>query len=338
MESVYKLSKYSQKISEACRSKQLDKVMEYNKHELAHINKLSKYFGNQKGGAEVQEVVGAVQELVKAVVADRDASISTLQQLVQEKSSVIEQIDDEVEGRVISLFKEEGEARSAPTPAVVLQKVQRLKEERDTLTKANETLQGEKKAVQDSASRESGLLAGIRVTLEAKEKELAQAKQDLDQARSQTSALQQSLDKVAQEASASTQEVTAQNKQLQAKVLQLEQANKSKEQELSRTQAEAKLISETNDKTQVRIRELEKATAEAEVQFQQINRKTTSAMLQLEGELKAKNEELAEVQAKLKAKDTRIAELEQAVADTKRMMKEGEDKLKASLGELQSRK
>jgi chromosome segregation ATPase len=69
MDSVYKLSKYSQKIYEACRAKQLNKVMEYNKHELAYINKLSKYFGNQKGGADttIKDVVDAVGEVLKEV-------------------------------------------------------------------------------------------------------------------------------------------------------------------------------------------------------------------------------------------------------------------------------
>jgi hypothetical protein len=74
MDSVYKLSKYSQKIDEACRTNQLNKVMEYNKHELAYINKLSKYFGNQKGGATAEQVVGAVSRLVQKVV---DATLNT---------------------------------------------------------------------------------------------------------------------------------------------------------------------------------------------------------------------------------------------------------------------
>jgi chromosome segregation ATPase len=76
MESVYKLSKYSQKIDEACRTNQLNKVMEYNKHELAYINKLSKYFGNQKGGAEVEDVVDAVTKLVQKVVNGKDAKMN----------------------------------------------------------------------------------------------------------------------------------------------------------------------------------------------------------------------------------------------------------------------
>jgi chromosome segregation ATPase len=65
MDSVYKLTKYSQKIDEACRSKQLDKVIEYNKHELTYINKLSKYFGNQKGGATVDDVIAEIDKVLE---------------------------------------------------------------------------------------------------------------------------------------------------------------------------------------------------------------------------------------------------------------------------------
>ena len=81
MDSVYKLSKYSQKIDEACRAKQLNKVMEYNKHELTYINKLSKYFGNQKGGAGVEEVVEVVKvvlEEVAGIVRGKDVEIENL--------------------------------------------------------------------------------------------------------------------------------------------------------------------------------------------------------------------------------------------------------------------
>jgi DNA repair exonuclease SbcCD ATPase subunit len=193
MESVYKLSKYSQKISEACRTNQLNKVMEYNQHELAHINKLSKYFGNQKGGAEVGDVVGAVGELVQDVVADRNRVIDRLQQSVREKSRDIEQIDKVFEGE--KAFKL-SEAQSAPQPEVVLQKVQKLKQEKDRLTRENETLQGEMSAAQGSISRNDDALVRIQKALELKIQELEQAKQELAQARSQTSDLQQRLNTV----------------------------------------------------------------------------------------------------------------------------------------------
>ena len=98
MESVYKLSKYSQKISEACRAKQLNKVMEYNQHELAHINKLSKYFGNQKGGADVQAVVKAVSELVQAVVTDKDAEMKSFLQDINEQIKLEEEKAFSLEG------------------------------------------------------------------------------------------------------------------------------------------------------------------------------------------------------------------------------------------------
>jgi chromosome segregation ATPase len=82
MDSVYKLSKYSQKIDEACRAKQLDKVMEYNKHEIAYINKLSKYFGNQKGGATtVEQVVEAVKQVLNEAVANKDEEIKRINRI-----------------------------------------------------------------------------------------------------------------------------------------------------------------------------------------------------------------------------------------------------------------
>ena len=112
MESVYKLSKYSQKIDEACRTNQLNKVMEYNKHELAYINKLSKYFGNQKGGATVEQVVEAVKELVDVVVADKDVVMNEF----------LQAIDNVFEGRVIKVFDEPQQL----IPADILQKVREL--------------------------------------------------------------------------------------------------------------------------------------------------------------------------------------------------------------------
>jgi chromosome segregation ATPase len=250
MESVYKLSKYSQKISEACRAKQLNKVMEYNQHELAHINKLSKYFGNQKGGATVEKVVDAVGELVRDVVADRNRAIDVLQGLVLEKSNVIEQIDNEVEGTAFSV----SEAQPAPKPADVLQKVQKLKEERDKLSRDIEILQGEKSAVQGSATRHANILAGIHANLDDKEQELAQA-------RSYASNLQQRLDQVAQEAS-------AKNDQLEEKVQQLGQ-------ELSNARAEINSISEARitfrTSAKAKISELEEARTRAQEELQAKN-------------------------------------------------------------------
>lgn len=227
MESVYKLSKYSQKISEACRSKQLDKVMEYNKHELAHINKLSKYFGNQKGGATVDQVVGAIGELVRDVVADRDASISTLQQLVEKNSKVIAQIDNEVEGeKAIDLSDEGGEAQPAPTPAVVLQKVKNLKEERDELTRENEALKREKGEVQDTATRSTGIVESIRVTLENKVQELDQAKAQLAQARDEIEKLNAQAQSYKDAATVSAKSVVSKDKELATVRAQLaDQAN-----------------------------------------------------------------------------------------------------------------
>jgi hypothetical protein len=56
MDSVYKLTKYSQKITDACQKKQYEKIGLYNKHENLYIKKLNEYFGNQKGGADLEEL------------------------------------------------------------------------------------------------------------------------------------------------------------------------------------------------------------------------------------------------------------------------------------------
>jgi hypothetical protein len=113
MESVYKLSKYSQKIDEACRTNQLNKVMEYNKHELAYINKLSKYFGNQKGGATAELVVEAVKELVQTVNASKDAKMNEF----------LQQIDNAVEPKAFDVFVDPPQL----IPDEILQKVRELK-------------------------------------------------------------------------------------------------------------------------------------------------------------------------------------------------------------------
>jgi chromosome segregation ATPase len=204
MESVYKLSKYSQKIDEACRTNQLNKVMEYNKHELAYINKLSKYFGNQKGGATVELVVAAVQDLVQAVVGDRDRVIGLLQQSVREKSSVIEQIKGVIEGKAFSIGV--GEAQTALRPEDVLRKVQTLKQERDELTRKNETLKREKDEVQGSASRGDSIVQRIQAVLNTKEQELTQAQQISKQTTDAMVNLQSEL----QSAKAELAEATAQ--------------------------------------------------------------------------------------------------------------------------------
>jgi hypothetical protein len=98
MDSVYKLTKYSQKIDEACRSKQLDKVIEYNKHELTYINKLSKYFGNQKGGAAtVEELFGAIEEvLIEARVKfiDLKSANEFAKTTINEKEEIIKTITE----------------------------------------------------------------------------------------------------------------------------------------------------------------------------------------------------------------------------------------------------
>jgi chromosome segregation ATPase len=102
MESVYKLSKYSQKISEACRAKQLDKVMEYNNHELAYINKLSKYFNNQKGGAGVDEVFAAIREAINKQTAKLEEQVLELRRALEK---AVKEADQERQGHVDAMQK-----------------------------------------------------------------------------------------------------------------------------------------------------------------------------------------------------------------------------------------
>jgi chromosome segregation ATPase len=114
MDSVYKLSKYSQKIDEACRAKQLNKVMEYNKHELTYINKLSKYFGNQKGGATVEEVVGEVEAVLREVaevVRGKDNEIKQVRNLFDEIKIELVQTQKKAEKHLKSLEKAQEEAQ-----------------------------------------------------------------------------------------------------------------------------------------------------------------------------------------------------------------------------------
>jgi len=99
MESVYKLSKYSQKISEACRAKQLDKVMEYNNHELAYINKLSKYFNNQKGGATADDIIAVIVRIIEKRTNELQEDIRNLTAELSNKNEDITQLSKLIENR-----------------------------------------------------------------------------------------------------------------------------------------------------------------------------------------------------------------------------------------------
>jgi chromosome segregation ATPase len=94
MDSVYKLSKYSQKISEACRAKQLDKVMEYNNHELAYINKLSKYFNNQKGGASAEQIIAVIERIIEKRTNELEEEIRNLKAELTNKIEEIKQLSN----------------------------------------------------------------------------------------------------------------------------------------------------------------------------------------------------------------------------------------------------
>lgn len=195
MESVYKLSKYSQKIDEACRTNQLNKVMEYNKHELAYINKLSKYFGNQKGGATVEQVVEAVKELVDVVVDDKNMEMNTF----------LQAIDNAVEGKILEIF---GRVQLL-TKGDILQKVGALKEQKDeqeaTLQQVTDNFkQVNHEFKQQNTTRAQDLKQAqddlAKAVAESLAKDKAQA--ELAQAKDQTSLireLQDRLNKIGEE-------------------------------------------------------------------------------------------------------------------------------------------
>lgn len=71
MDSVYKLTKYSQKITDACQKKQYEKIGLYNKHENLYIKKLNEYFCNQKGGAtadDLRDFFGKITDSISDII------------------------------------------------------------------------------------------------------------------------------------------------------------------------------------------------------------------------------------------------------------------------------
>jgi uncharacterized protein (UPF0305 family) len=125
MESVYKLSKYSQKIGEACRAKQLDKVIEYNKHELAYINKLSKYFNNQKGGANVDEVFDVLKEAIDNIKKEAQQAQQAQQAELAKTQQELEQAKEETSRAQQELL--EVQKALAESAQNIQQQVQRIK-------------------------------------------------------------------------------------------------------------------------------------------------------------------------------------------------------------------
>ena len=316
MESVYKLSKYSQKISEACRAKQLNKVMEYNQHELAHINKLSKYFGNQKGGdATVEQVVRAVSMLVQEVSSDKDAVMNTF----------LQKIDNAVEPKAFELFND-------PPPLIhdeILQKVRALVNSKERITEQfkkhseQETiLKGEMQIIYTTIYTANGGQRGEQqnVTKDLILKQFNEFKaqaQAAAQARAQEEVihLKKRLDEIAATAKADTEaltQTTTQNQQLLV-------------QELSRVKAEANSLSEANTRAQARINELEEAQAQSDVQKDmtlarynalKLNLQETIPEIKFLKDAASKSELLVvEIQTSLNAKDEELKKVQQTLAD-----------------------
>jgi hypothetical protein len=260
MESVYKLSKYSQKINEACRAKQFDRVIEYNKHELAYINKLSKYFGNQKGGATFQEVMDvfvrvikqAVQlnqvkldnvtrELEAAKAAEADAlkkgenaksatrtGVQALQQALQQAKDATtakdkaEVAQERAEATTRSLQQAKNEAEAAAAAATAAKD----KAEAVTLT-LQQTKDAEIQALHKAATRAATAAKDeARVAIQALQQALQQAKDEAEAAtaaKDEAQAATRAATAAKDEAQAATQAATAAKDEAQAQLLSVQQ-------------------------------------------------------------------------------------------------------------------
>ena len=254
MDSVYKLSKYSQKIDEACRAKQLNKVMEYNKHELTYINKLSKYFGNQKGGATtVKEVVDAVEVVlgeVAGIVIRKDAKIDELSkfenQFIEQQTLHKQQLQNsDAERELLRDNYNKASSELERTRISMLESSQLLNSSREQLATANQKLATfqqlnekfkEKEAENDSLKKEKQILndeiTGLKIINATRTNEIAQ----LD---SQNKIIKAELARQAQGERTKTQgELTQTQAQSQKELAQAKSQVENFKTELSNAQSE----------------------------------------------------------------------------------------------------
>ena len=102
MDSVYKLTKYSQKITDACQKKQYEKVGLYNKHENLYIKKLNEYFCNQKGGANMDDVTALFEAMARAVDGMNADKETQAQEIAHLKSKAL-QLESNLEAKDVDI-------------------------------------------------------------------------------------------------------------------------------------------------------------------------------------------------------------------------------------------
>jgi chromosome segregation ATPase len=230
MDSVYKLSKYSQKIDEACRAKQLDKVMEYNKHELAYINKLSKYFGNQKGGATVDEVVKAVEQVLGEVAVVVEIKNNTIEDLKSQVSTLNEKNKKENDIHKQQLQKLDEERIRADEAMIRLSsECETTKEQLEAFNKANQAVKGkieqfkaENQRLQDELLNQTSAkklaedtLTATKEEVEKLKEKLASAQQAQGQDQGQLQKLESEFKEILQEKDKKIQKAEKTNSDLQ---------------------------------------------------------------------------------------------------------------------------
>ena len=313
MESVYKLSKYSQKIDEACRTNQLNKVMEYNKHELAYINKLSKYFGNQKGGATVEQVFAAIREAINKQTAELQSEIVRLTaelQSAQQREGLVTRLEAELQKHkerikqqnteLDTTIKESNETKQAllvqqSETRVINEKFENLQKEVQLIKSESTNVKVENTQTKELLKAKGTELESAQQQLQAKEAELASVRQQLSELQSKQEQGQGQETAHAQLA----QELATTKKQLiiaGKRYLETEKINK---EELVKVQQQHNDLQSTQNQLQ---RDLEKVTQEhneEKTEFVKVQNSLQESNQQLQQELDTTKQELQELLQKL---------------------------------------
>jgi chromosome segregation ATPase len=308
MDSVYKLSKYSQKIDEACRAKQLNKVMEYNKHELTYINKLSKYFGNQKGGSTVQDVVGAVEEVlgdVARVVEGKEAYISRLK--LQE-----EQYKKALGEKIISISNLEEELKHFK------EQLKNADENRAESLKATQKVQDEL-----NKSRESHQETIIQNNnLKEKLKSRGETQGKLEKIERELVTTQQARETIQQE-----------KQQLEFELQTLRGQFTTTQEELTKAQREIKQAQEETQQVQEKHNRLEIITGELESTKDRLIAAHENDLRLREGELQTLSEDRDAVRKELAKAQEKVSKLSEELAKARQAQTEAQ-KIKEALEEI----
>ena len=334
MDSVYKLSKYSQKIGEACRAKQLDKVIEYNKHELAYINKLSKYFNNQKGGAKVEQIFAAIQEAIYRQTAKLEKQVENLDRLLDKAVKEASYANQTLQTTTTELVqvKQDNETLSGQIKNAT-QTLHAKEEELTTVKTRNLRLQSE---LNEFTREKESLITqqtADKNELKAKEEELATTKQQLQ-------ALQSAQEQGQGQELAQLQlqeELATANKKNEETVQIIEILKQTIEENMSdikkiksQTQLEieginARLITALQKNTQVK---------EIAQQAQEEHARVQTELAQAHKECDEAKQELTEVHNQAEQDQLQLGELKQELDTTKQKLQELLQKLNQQVGSL----